>query len=134
MSLNCKSQIVFFLSILWIREQYPSKKLSDLKSDSQHMGRPLNTDSSKLPHFDKMLRALLKETKQLFKYAENIALLQLARKVEIAFSGHIIHLSSIRHWPNKILKCLVKYSAIDPLVDLQGCRIWLPLLLLLFSH
>lgn len=61
------------------------------------MGRALNTDSSKLPHFDKMLRALLKETKQLFKYAENIPLLQLARKVEIAFPGHITHLSSIRH-------------------------------------
>lgn len=134
MSLNYKSQIIFFVSILWIREQHPSKKLSDIKSHNQHTGRALNTDSSELPHFDKMLRALLKETKPLFTYAENILLLQLARKVEVAFPGHIIHLSSIRHWPNKISKCLVKYSAIDPLVYFQGCRTGLPLLLLLFSH
>ena len=129
-----QNQIVVFVSILWIKEQNPSKKLSDIKSNNQNMGKALITDSSELPHFDKMLRALLKETKPLFKYAENILLLQLAAKLEAAFPGHIIHLSSIRHWPNKILKCLVKYSAIDPLVYLQGCCIWLPLLLLLFSH
>lgn len=61
------------------------------------MGKALTTDSSELPHFDKMLGALLKETKPFFKYAENILLLQLAAKLEAAFPGHIIHLSSIRH-------------------------------------